>query len=54
VVGLMARYQIDEPLAASVNVKNLFDEHYYNNVGFYNGVYQGEPRTMMVSLDWKL
>lgn len=54
VVGLMARYQIDEHLAASVNVKNLFDEHYYNNVGFYNGVYQGEPRTMMVSLDWKL
>ena len=54
VVGLMARYQIDEHLAASFNVKNLFDEHYYNNVGFYNGVYQGEPRTMMVSLDWRL
>ncbi|WP_028694569.1 TonB-dependent siderophore receptor [Pseudomonas cremoricolorata] len=54
VVGLMARYQIDEHLAASFNVKNLFDEHYYNNVGFYNGVYHGEPRTMMVSLDWKL
>lgn len=54
VVGLMARYQVDEHLTASVNVKNLFDEHYYNNVGFYNGVYHGEPRTMMVSLDWRL
>ncbi|MCE1114570.1 MULTISPECIES: TonB-dependent siderophore receptor [Pseudomonas] len=54
VVGLMARYQFDEHLSASVNVKNLFDEHYYNNLGFYNGVYHGEPRTMMVSLDWKL
>jgi outer membrane receptor for ferric coprogen and ferric-rhodotorulic acid len=52
--GLMARYQFDEHLSASVNVKNLFDEHYYNNLGFYNGVYHGEPRTMMVSLDWKL
>ncbi|MFK3919134.1 TonB-dependent siderophore receptor [Pseudomonas fulva] len=54
VVGLMARYRIDEHLTASVNVKNLFDEHYYNNVGFYNGVYHGEPRTMTVSLDWRL
>ena len=54
VVGLMARYQFDEHLAGSLNVKNLFDEHYYNNVGFYNGVYNGEPRTLMVSLDWKL
>ncbi|MNC80263.1 Ferripyoverdine receptor precursor [compost metagenome] len=50
----MARYQIDEHLAASFNVKNVFDEHYYNNVGFYNGVYHGEPRTMMLSLDWTL
>lgn len=53
-VGLMGRYQFDEHLSASVNVKNLFDQHYYNNVGFYNGVYMGEPRTVMVSLDWKL
>jgi len=54
VVGLMARYRFDEHLSASLNVKNLFDEHYYNNLGFYNGVYHGEPRTMMVSLDWTL
>ncbi|MHC6225367.1 TonB-dependent siderophore receptor [Pseudomonas sp. X10] len=54
VVGLMGRYQFDEHLSASVNVKNLFDKHYYNNVGFYNGVYYGEPRTLMVSLDWRL
>ncbi|WP_194790717.1 TonB-dependent siderophore receptor [Pseudomonas sp. UFMG81] len=54
VVGLMARYRFDEHLSASVNVKNLFDEHYYNNLGFYNGVYHGEPRTLMVSLDWRL
>ncbi|MEX5342531.1 TonB-dependent siderophore receptor [Pseudomonas sp. I2] len=54
VVGLMARYRFDEHLSASLNVKNLFDEHYYNNLGFYNGVYHGEPRTLMVSLDWQL
>jgi outer membrane receptor for ferric coprogen and ferric-rhodotorulic acid len=54
VVGLMARYRFDEHLSASVNVKNLFDRQYYNNVGFYNGVYHGEPRTLMVSMDWTL
>jgi len=53
-VGLMARYRFDEHLSASVNVKNLFDRQYYNNVGFYNGVYHGEPRTLMVSMDWTL
>jgi len=54
VVGVMGRYQFDEHLSASLNVKNLFDQHYFNNVGFYNGVYHGEPRTMMLSLDWTL
>ncbi|QXH33879.1 TonB-dependent siderophore receptor [Pseudomonas muyukensis] len=54
VVGLMGRYHFDEHLSASVNVKNLFDQHYFNNVGFYNGVYMGEPRTLLVSLDWRL
>jgi outer-membrane receptor for ferric coprogen and ferric-rhodotorulic acid len=54
VVGLMGRYQFDEHVSASLNVKNLFDQHYFNNVGFYNGVYMGQPRTLMVSLDWKL
>lgn len=54
VVGLMARYQFDEHLSASLNVKNLFDEHYYNNIGFYNGVYYGEPRTVMLGVDWRL
>lgn len=50
----MGRYQFDEHVSASLNVKNLFDQHYFNNVGFYNGVYMGQPRTLMVSLDWKL
>jgi outer membrane receptor for ferric coprogen and ferric-rhodotorulic acid len=39
---------------ASLNVNNLFDKKYYDNVGFYNGVYWGDPRTVTLSLDWKL
>lgn len=54
VVKLMSRYAIDKNLSASLNVDNLFDKKYYENVGFYNGVYWGDPRTVTVSLDWKL
>jgi len=26
----------------------------YDKVGFYNGVFWGDPRTLTPSLDWKL
>ena len=54
VVRLMSRYEFDRHLSASLNVDNLFDEKYYDNVGFYNGVFWGDPRTVTLSLDWKL
>ncbi|POA50189.1 TonB-dependent siderophore receptor [Pseudomonas sp. MPR-ANC1] len=54
VVNLMSRYELDRHLSASLNVNNLFDKKYYDNVGFYNGVYWGDPRTVTLSLDWKL
>jgi len=54
VVNLMSRYEFDPHLSASLNVENLFDKKYYDNVGFYNGVYWGDPRTVTLSLDWKL
>ncbi|VVN92300.1 TonB-dependent siderophore receptor [Pseudomonas fluorescens] len=54
VVGLMSRYEFDKHLSASLNVNNLFDEKYYDNVAFYNGVFWGDPRTVTLSLDWKL
>ena len=37
-----------------LNVKNLFDQKYYENVGFYNGVFWGDPRTVSVGLEWTL
>jgi outer membrane receptor for ferric coprogen and ferric-rhodotorulic acid len=54
VVNLMSRYQFDEHVSASVNVNNLFDKTYYERVGFYNGVYWGDPRSITLALDWKL
>ena len=53
-VDLMARYKFDEHVSASLNVKNLFDQKYYENVGFYNGVFWGDPRTVSVGLEWTL
>jgi len=53
-VNLMSRYEFDKHLSASLNVNNLFDKKYYENVGFYNGNYWGDPRTVTLSLDWKL
>ena len=54
VVNLMSRYQFDEHVTASLNVNNLFDKKYYERVGFYNGVYWGDPRSITLALDWKL
>lgn len=53
-VDLMARYKFDEHVSANLNVKNLLDQKYYENVGFYNGVFWGEPRTLSVGLEWTL
>lgn len=53
-VNLMSRYEFDKHLSASLNVNNLFDKKYYENVGFYNGNYWGDPRTVTLSLDWTL
>lgn len=45
-----ASYKFSDYLSASLNINNLFDEKYYRNVGFYNGVYWGEPRNVTLSL----
>ncbi|RSZ27305.1 TonB-dependent siderophore receptor [Acinetobacter bereziniae] len=45
-----ASYKLSDELTASLNINNLFDEKYYLNVGFYNGVYWGEPRNVTLTL----
>ncbi len=51
-VDLMARYQVTENVSASLNVNNIFDKKYYTNIGFYNSVYYGDPRNIMLSTRW--
>lgn len=52
--NIFGGYRISDSLSAQINVSNLFDKKYYNNVGFYEGVYWGEPRNVTVTLRWKL
>jgi outer membrane receptor for ferric coprogen and ferric-rhodotorulic acid len=49
-VNAMVSYQFTPKLSAQLNVSNLFDRHYYRNVGFYDGVYWGEPRKATLTL----
>ena len=43
-------YTFSDYFSANLQVNNLFDEKYYQQVGFYNGVYWGEPRNVTLSL----
>ena len=49
VVNLMARYQFNKKLAATLNVNNLFDKSYYQGIGGSYGHY-GSPRFASVTL----
>lgn len=50
VADAMVGYRFSEHVSTQLNVSNLFDRHYYRNVGFYDGVYWGEPRNVMLSM----
>ncbi|WP_225935493.1 TonB-dependent siderophore receptor [Pseudomonas muyukensis] len=45
----MVRYQVSEQLSVSLNGNNLTDKRYFNNLGFYNGGYYGDPRNFMLT-----
>ena len=48
VASLLARYDVNENLRASLRINNLFDETYYSSIGSY-GVY-GAPRNAIFTL----
>ncbi|MCL7714248.1 TonB-dependent siderophore receptor [Stenotrophomonas mori] len=53
-LNAFAGYRFSDNLSAQLNITNLLDKKYYNNVGFYDGVNWGEPRNVRLSLRWKL
>ncbi|MGY1490108.1 TonB-dependent siderophore receptor [Methylobacillus pratensis] len=54
VANLMARYDLNEKVALSLNVNNLFDKTYFSSLEdtFYSGMY-GAPRSAMLNLRYK-
>ncbi|MBM7060034.1 TonB-dependent siderophore receptor [Pseudomonas sp. UL073] len=52
-VDLMARYQVNEHLSASLNAKNVFDKKYLTGLGNFGTTYYGEPRSLSLSGTWQ-
>lgn len=50
IVNLMARYDFNKRMSATLNVNNLFDKKYYSQIGFYNQGWYGAPQNVMLSL----
>jgi len=49
-VNLMARYDFSKRLSATLNLNNVFDRKYYDQIGFYSQGWYGAPRNVMLTL----
>ncbi|MCC7599217.1 TonB-dependent siderophore receptor [Janthinobacterium sp. FW305-129] len=49
-VNAMASYAINRHASVQLNVNNLLDKKYYRNVGFFDGVFWGEPRNVSLAV----
>jgi outer membrane receptor for ferric coprogen and ferric-rhodotorulic acid len=54
IASLMSSYQINSQMSVSVNIDNLFDKTYYNQIGFYNQYRYGSPRKFSLQFDYSL
>jgi iron complex outermembrane receptor protein/outer membrane receptor for ferric coprogen and ferric-rhodotorulic acid len=52
-IGLMARYDFNPNLSASLNIENLTDKRYYSGLGGYNGYTYGTPRNVWMKVSYK-
>lgn len=52
-VSLMARYDFTDNLSAQLNIDNLLDEEYYNQIGFYSQLEFGEPRNLTLAVNYQ-
>ena len=53
VVDVMARYEFNPQLSASLNIKNLMGKKYYSIFSWYSTYTWGEPRSVHLSLNYK-
>lgn len=52
-VNLMARYDISNNLTAQLNIDNLLDKKYYSQIGFYDQLAYGKPRSVNLNLSYQ-
>lgn len=52
-VHLMARYQVNKALSATLNVRNLFDKKYYAGMGLFETGFYGEPRNVTMTVRYQ-
>jgi len=52
-LGLMARYDFNKQLSASLNIDNLSNKRYYSGLGGYNGYTNGTPRSAWMKVTYK-
>ena len=48
--NVMASYALNKHASVQLNVDNLLDKKYYRNVGFFDGVFWGEPRNISLAV----
>ena len=53
VASLIARYALTSQADITVNINNLFDQRYTVMNGFYNQVLYGEPRNVVLTVDYR-
>ncbi|MBR8652222.1 TonB-dependent siderophore receptor [Achromobacter sp. Marseille-Q0513] len=49
-VNLMAKYDFSKRVSATLNVNNVFDRKYYDQIGFFSQGWWGAPRNVMLTL----
>jgi len=52
-VSLMARYQVNKALSATLNIHNLLDKKYYAGMGLFETGFYGEPRNVTLTLRYQ-
>ena len=52
VVDMMASYKFNDNLSATLNIRNLTDEKYYNIMGYYGSYTWGAPRSVRLSMKY--
>ena len=49
-VNLMARFDFSKQVSATLNLNNVCDRKYYDQIGFYSQGWYGAPRNVMLTV----